>query len=160
MDIRIDWLREKGFKGILLDLDNTIIRRDSYSFSREVLQYIEELRGQGFAVGIVSNSRSRRVKIIAAQLGLPAVERAGKPAAGAFRRGMKMLGTKPEETVLVGDQIFTDVLGGNIAGLYTILVTPLAGKDFVGTRLITRPVERLVLARLRKNKGLAYGKLD
>lgn len=156
VDIRIDWLRDKGFKGVLFDLDNTIIRRDSYEFTREMLRYIEELRSQGFAVGLVSNSRSKRVKIIAEQLALPAVERAGKPRASAFRRGMKMLGTTPEETVLVGDQIFTDVLGGNLAGLHTILVTPLPGKDFVGTRLITRPLERLVLSRLRKLKGLYY----
>jgi len=109
---------------------------------------------------LVSNSRSRRVRIIAEQLNLPAVVRAGKPALSAFRKGMKILGTKPEETVLVGDQIFTDVLGGNLAGVYTILVNPLPGKDFVGTRLITRPLERLVLARLSKYEGLAYGKLD
>jgi len=159
-DIKIDWLREKGFKGVLFDLDNTIIRRDSYQFTQEVLLYIEELRSQGFAVGLVSNSRTRRVRIIAGQLDLPAVERAGKPLLSAFRRGMEMLGTKPEETVLVGDQIFTDVLGGNLAGLHTILVKPLPGKDFVGTRLITRPLERLVLARLSKYKGLSYGKLD
>ena len=160
VDIRIEWLKGKGIKGVLLDLDNTIVRRDSYLFAADVLDYLEELYKQGYAVGILSNSGSKRVRTIAAQLALPAVENAGKPTARAFRLGMEMLGTKPEETLLVGDQIFTDVLGGNRAGLHTILVTPLPGKDFIGTRLITRPLERLILARLIKNKELIYGQLD
>ena len=160
VDIRIDWLKGMGIKGVLLDLDNTIVRRDSYLFTADVLAYLEELHNQGFAVGILSNSGSKRVQTIAAQLALPAVENAGKPAARAFRLGMAMLGTKPAETLLVGDQIFTDVIGGNRAGLHTVLVTPLPGKDFIGTRLITRPLERMILAKLVKNKELTYGQLD
>jgi HAD superfamily phosphatase (TIGR01668 family) len=160
VDIRIDWLISKGFKGVLFDLDNTIIKRDSDEFTPEVRQYLDELRTRGFAVGILSNSRSGRVRQLAAVLSLPAIENAGKPLARAFRLGLQMLGTKAEETVLVGDQIFTDVLGGNLAGLHTILVTPLPGKDFIGTRLFNRNLEKLIMKRLQESKGLVYGKLD
>jgi len=159
-DIDVDWLRRKGFRGVLFDLDNTIIRRDTHEFSREILEFIEKLRGHGFAMGIVSNSRTGRVDELVRRLNIPAVGRAAKPFGHTFRNALKMLGTTPAETVIVGDQIFTDVLGGNLAGLHTILVTPMPGKDFIGTKLISRPLERLVLARFKKHAGVDYGKLN
>jgi len=155
-DIQIEWLKELGIKGVLFDLDNTIIRRDSYQFPPEVSGYICELRRHGFKVGIISNNRRKRVVAIAGLLEVPSVHRAVKPWVKPFRRAMRMLGTSPEETALVGDQIFTDILGGNLAGLHTILVVPMEGKDFWGSRLICRPLEKLVLARLSKYKEVVY----
>jgi predicted HAD superfamily phosphohydrolase YqeG len=70
------------------------------------------------------------------------------------------MGTSARETALVGDQIFTDILGGNIVGLYTILVVPMQGKDFWGTRLITRHLEKIVLARLKKKPEVFHGNWD
>lgn len=159
-DIQVEWLKELGIKGVLFDLDNTIIRRDSYRFPPEVASYICELRQHGLKVCIISNNRRKRVVAIAGLLEVPSIHRAVKPLVKSFRRAMKMLGTSAKETVLVGDQIFTDILGGNLAGLHTILVVPMQGKDFWGSRLICRPLEKLVLARLSKYKEVVYVNRD
>ncbi|MDD4168673.1 MAG: YqeG family HAD IIIA-type phosphatase [Desulfotomaculaceae bacterium] len=157
-DIQLEMLRGLGIKGVLFDLDNTIVSRDSSQFPPEVYDYLNKLRAQGFKLGIISNNGRRRVTSIAGLLGIPSVYRAVKPWAGPFRRALKMLGTSARETALVGDQIFTDILGGNLAGLHTILVVPMDGKDFWGSRLITRPLEKLVLARLSKYTEIIHEK--
>ncbi len=153
-------LKGLGLKGVIFDLDNTIVRRDSLKTPPEVLEMVLEMRRQGFKLGIVSNNSRHRVDTIATEMGIPAVHRAVKPLAGPFRRALKLLGTHPAETALVGDQIFTDILGGNLAGLYTILVVPMQGKDFWGTRLISRHLEKMVLARLKKKPEVYHGKWD
>jgi len=149
-----------GIKGILFDLDNTIIRRDADQFPPEVSEYLNKLRRHGFKMGIISNNRRKRVSAIAGLLQVPSVHRAVKPLVRPFRKALKMLGTSAWETALVGDQIFTDILGGNLAGLHTILVVPMGGKDFWGSRLISRPLEKLVLARLSKYSEVYYGNRD
>lgn len=158
--IQIEWLKELGIKGILFDLDNTIIRRDSYQFSPEVAKYINGLQRHGFKIGIISNNRRKRVKAIAGLLQIPSIHRAVKPCVKPFRKALKMLGTSAAETALVGDQIFTDILGGNLAGLHTILVVPMQGKDFWGSRLVCRPLEKLVLARINKYPEVVYDQRD
>lgn len=160
IDIEPEFLEELGLKGILMDLDNTIVCRDSNEFSKEVEVWLGELRARGFKLGIISNNSRKRVGAVAGSLDLPAVHRAVKPLVSSFRRAMKMLGTKPEETALIGDQIFTDILGGNLCGLYTILVVPLEGKEFWGTRLFSRPLEKIVLTRLRRSPEVWHGRWD
>lgn len=159
-EIKPELLKQLGLKGIIFDLDNTIVRRDSVIFSPEVSKLLSEFREEGFKMGIVSNNSRKRVGAVAGQLALPAVYRAVKPLVRPFRRALEMLGTKPNETALVGDQIFTDIFGGNMAGLYTILVVPMEGKEFWGTRLIGRPLEKIVLARLKKSPEVFDGKWD
>lgn len=152
-DVDPEFLRRNGIKGILFDLDNTIVCRDAARCTPEVEAWLSELQRLGFRIGIVSNNSAGRVGSFAGLLGIPAVHRAVKPWKKPFLRAVKMLGTTPGETALIGDQIFTDVLGGNMAGLYTILVAPLKGKEFWGTRLISRPLERIVLAMFERHAG-------
>ncbi|HOV79803.1 MAG TPA: YqeG family HAD IIIA-type phosphatase [Bacillota bacterium] len=159
-DIKPGFLRDKGIRGVILDLDNTIIRRDSEEFSPEVLEWLSLMRGRGFMLGIVSNNSRRRVGAIANTLGIPAVHRAVKPWRKPFRQALNMMGTAPEETALIGDQIFTDIFGGNLAGLYTILVAPMKGREFIGTRMISRPLEKFILARLKNRPEVCHGKWD
>lgn len=149
-DIDPDMLIKRSIKGILFDLDNTIVCRNASRCDPEVLEWLGELRGRGFKMGIVSNNSARRVGDMAAYLDMPAVYRAVKPFRRPFLRALRMLGTPPHETALIGDQIFTDILGGNMAGLYTILVAPLAGTEFLGTRLFSRPLEKIIMPRLKK----------
>jgi len=160
LEIKPDMLKGLGIKGILFDLDNTIVPRDSDSFSPEVSEWLSKLRRRGFKLGIVSNNSRKRVGAIAGPMAMPAVYRAVKPWGRPFRRAMEMLGTSPQETALIGDQIFTDIFGGNLAGLYTILVVPMKGTEFWGTRLISRPLEKIVLARLKKCPEVFHGKWD
>lgn len=152
-EIDSDILREAGIRGILLDLDNTIVPRDCDCVSVEVARWLLMLQKTGFCLCIVSNNGLARVSHLAGPLSMPAVHWAVKPLSFPFLRAMEILGTKPEETAVIGDQIFTDILGGNLLGLYTILVEPMAGKEFIGTRLIGRSLEKIVLAGLRRQQA-------
>jgi len=160
LEIKLETLKELGIKGILFDLDNTIVRRDSVKFSPEVQGMLEEFKRQGFKLGIVSNNSHKRVGSIAGPMEVTSVHRAVKPWVRPFRHALKLINTAPEETALIGDQIFTDILGGNLAGLYTILVVPMEGKEFWGTRMISRPLEKFVLAKLKKHPEVFHGKWD
>lgn len=148
--VDLEKLRSRGIRGLLLDLDNTIIRRDRAFFPGEILLWVEEAKRKGFKLGIVSNNSHERVTTLAGELGVPAVGRAVKPFPGPFRRALVMLGTPPEQSAVIGDQLFTDILGGNLAGLYTILVDPLPGREFWGTRLFSRRLEKVVLRLVKR----------
>jgi hypothetical protein len=149
-DIDIQNLYQTGIRGILFDLDNTIIPRTADVFSAEVSSWLKEIRGSNFKACIISNNNSKRVSKLAGELDLPAVCYAVKPRRKPFRQALELLGTCPEQTAVVGDQVFTDILGGNRLGMFTILVTPMDGKEFWATRLISRQLEKLVLNLFKK----------
>ncbi|MBF7082149.1 YqeG family HAD IIIA-type phosphatase [Desulfallas sp. Bu1-1] len=147
-EINPEELKKMGIRALLLDLDNTIVPRDQDRFSREITQWLQGMLEKGFKLCVVSNNSNARVRRLVGPLRIPCVVRAVKPFRHAFQRGMDLLGVKPQETAVVGDQIFTDILGGNMLGLYTILVVPMPGRDFWATRLINRPLEKLVIKRI------------
>lgn len=151
-DIDFDELKEQGIRGIIFDLDNTIIPWNSCDICPNIADWLRCLMTKGFKVSIVSNNWHKRVKAIAEQFDLPFVSRAYKPAKTGFHRALAQMGLQPHETVVIGDQLFTDVLGGNRLGLRTIWVKPLTSQEFIGTR-IHRRFERLAV-RLLKSKGL------
>ncbi len=101
----------------------------------------------------VSNNSDLRVKEIADLVDIPFVAWAKKPRRRSFRKAMALMATKPEQTAVVGDQIFTDILGGNRLGLFTVLVSPISRKEFVGTRLV-RLLEKIILERNKRREGL------
>ncbi|WP_018133577.1 YqeG family HAD IIIA-type phosphatase [Effusibacillus pohliae] len=147
--IDLDALKAQGVKGIITDLDNTLVAWDSPYATPKLAAWLQDVRERGFQVCIVSNNKKTRVEEFARPLQLPAISDAKKPISRAFRRAMQIMGTEPHETVVVGDQIFTDVWGGNRMGIYTILVLPIASKEWAGTKLL-RAMERFVLKELRK----------
>jgi len=151
-DIDFDKLTDLGIKGIIFDLDNTIIPWDSSEMCPDICAWLTEVLGKGFKVSIVSNNWHSRVRKIANRLDVPFVARAYKPAKFGFRSALATMELGPEETAVVGDQLFTDVLGGNRLGLFTIWVKPLTRNEFVGTK-IKRYMESWVVRRLRA-KGL------
>ncbi|MCG8400929.1 MAG: YqeG family HAD IIIA-type phosphatase [Firmicutes bacterium] len=138
-------LRERGIHNLLLDLDNTIVPRDHNRFSPQINNWLQGLMDKGFKLCIVSNNSTGRVKNVAGPLQVPTVVRAVKPLPGAFLRGMRLLGAKTGNTAIIGDQIFTDILGGNMLGLFTVLVVPLPGKEFWVTKMVNRRLEKLIL---------------
>jgi len=150
-DIDLDKLYQRGMRTILLDLDNTIVQRDIEVFSEEIIGWVKKVKQKSFKICIVSNNRPKRVYPLAQKLDLPAICRFAKPLRTPFCQAMKLLKSKPEETVIIGDQIFTDILGGNRLGLCTILVNPLEGKEFWATRLINRKLEKIVLRWIKKS---------
>ncbi len=150
LDISPDELHKLGITTILLDLDNTIVPRDLDKFSNEIKAWLTGMQQRGFKLCIVSNNSSARVSALAGPLKIPWVVRALKPLRRAFMRAIRLVDATPEETVVVGDQIFTDILGGNMLGMFTILVVPMPGKEFWGTKLINRRLEKVVLARIAR----------
>ncbi len=146
-------LRADGIRGLICDLDNTVVPWGASVPAPEVVRWVAGLKQAGVSVCIVSNSLTSRARQVGAALGVPVVPRAAKPAPWAFRHAMRAMGTEPSQTALVGDQLFTDILGGNLVGVRTILVDPLSAREFVTTRLVRRleaAVRRLMgLRRLR-----------
>lgn len=150
-DIDLAHLKSSGVKGIILDLDNTIIARNSLTATDDLKRWLVKVQEMGFGACILSNNWKQRVSSVAAQVELPLVARAAKPRKGAFKRALNVLGTEKHETVVVGDQIFTDVFGGNIMGLRTILVMPMSNHDGIHTKLL-RYLERWIIKRWQKQK--------
>jgi HAD superfamily phosphatase (TIGR01668 family) len=147
-DIDLARLHEQGFTGLLLDLDNTLLPWKNSDIPESSRTWIESAKQLGMKPCIVSNTHyPKRLNKIAGELGVPAVARALKPRAYGFDRAAEMIGCELARAVVVGDQLLTDIWGGNRAGAYTILVNPMHPREFIGTK-VSRVVERLIFAVL------------
>ena len=144
--VSLDDLAGRGFRGIIVDLDNTLVGYGEDHLSEEDAAWIACALGRGFRICLVSNNFTDRVFRVAGELGVPAIPSALKPLPRAFSRALGVLGTTKAQTVVVGDQLFTDVLGAKFLGLHAILTEPLVAKDWLGTRVL-RFLERVVLGR-------------
>lgn len=143
--VDFDELSACGVRGLLLDLDNTLLPRDTNVVPDELKRWAAELAERDIAACLVSNNWHSYVLRVAEDLGFKVVHRAIKPLPFAFRRGLDILGLRASETAVIGDQLFTDVLGGNLAGLTTVLVLPLSRHDLPHT-LLLRLIEARILA--------------
>ncbi len=152
LDIQPSVLKEKGIKGIITDLDNTLVEWDRPLATPLVSEWFEKMKQQNIKVTIVSNNNENRVKVFSDPLQIPFVYRARKPMTHAFLRAAKQMGLQKEETVVIGDQLLTDILGGNRSGFKTILVVPVSQSDGLATQF-NRFVERRMLNWFRK-KGM------
>ena len=144
-DIDLDALKRRGIDTLLIDLDNTLLPRDSSVVPPEIVEWAAELARKGFTVCLVSNNWHERVNEVAEQLGFSLVAKAIKPLPFAFLRALKKVGSTRKRSAIVGDQMFTDVLGGKLLGIKTVLVLPLSQSDLPHT-LALRQLERLLLA--------------
>ena len=151
-DIPLDQLKEHGIKGLLFDLDNTITEWHKDDVAEGIRQWLLYLQEQGFSACIVSNNNKQRVKKLAGQLGLPCLFSAAKPRRKSYRQAAALLKLQPQQLAMVGDQLLTDVLGGNRAGLTTIFVKYIHPREHWGTTHIFRPLERWVMKKL-ENEG-------
>lgn len=145
-DIPLVQLYTFGIRGIIFDLDNSLTEWNNPELSLETISWLEDAKKMGFSMCFVSNNSDVRVREVADLVEIPFVARAGKPRRRSFRRAMDLMQTKPENTAVVGDQIFTDILGGNRLGLFTVLVSPISRKEFIGTRFV-RLIEKIILKR-------------
>lgn len=119
-------LAEKGITLLLADLDNTLVPYGVPVPTDEVRAWNETLKEAGVTLFVLSNNRhADRPRIFCEAMDIPFIGHAGKPKTPSFYKAMELMGAKPEQTAIVGDQIFTDVLGGNRAGVTTILVKPI-----------------------------------
>ncbi|MBO2943312.1 YqeG family HAD IIIA-type phosphatase [Paenibacillus sp. F411] len=150
-DIDLEGLYEQGYRGIITDLDNTLVGAKAPLATPELLEWFKKVKEIGFQLIIVSNNQLERVSKFATPLDIQYVHEARKPSNLPFRKAMKMMNLTADQTIVVGDQMLTDVYGGNRLGLFTILVLPIALHDegWV-TRFFNRRVERIALTRLRR----------
>lgn len=143
IDISAEMLCEHGIRGVLLDLDNTIVAWGEEIVSDRMRKWIYDGRTQGLQFCLLSNSYTNRAMRIAEELQIPAVAPAFKPLPFGYIRAMLRLGTTIEDTIVIGDQVFTDILGARMLNMRAICVAPLSNTDFWATRL-TRCLERIV----------------
>jgi hypothetical protein len=144
IDLRALW--EGGFRGILLDLDNTIAARNSNFLQPEIKNWISKAKKIGFKICLISNNLERRTSEVVEELSVFYLARAGKPRKKAFLKALAKINLHPKETLVIGDQMFTDILGGKRVSLYCILVKPKAQNDLLHTKAL-RLLEKYFLSK-------------
>ena len=151
-DITPAYLAERGLEGLILDIDNTLTTYSCREAEEHTLRWIRELRAAGVRLCILSNGGEERVRAYNRALGLPFRFRSMNPRRAGFSWAASELGLPPERIAVVGDQLFTDVAGGNGAGMYTILTEPFAADEMWLVRC-KRLLERPLLRRMREGRG-------
>jgi len=152
--IDLDALRQRGVRGLFLDLDNTILPRDTNEVPSELRVWAAKLAASGFRVCLVSNNWHDRVRVVAADLGFDLVAKAIKPLPFAFFKAAGHMDLRARECAAVGDQLFTDVLGGKLIGAVTVLVRPLSSTDLPHTLLLRRLEARIMRGAQPDGPGL------
>lgn len=142
-EITIEFLQKNKIKALILDVDNTLIDYKE-NLSKDVEKWAKELRGQGIKLYILSNTNKKeKVEKVANRLQIPYICFAKKPLKSGFLKIEKELKEKSQNIAVVGDQIFTDIIGGNRSKMFSILVDPINEKDFWYTAW-KRPLENKI----------------
>lgn len=145
LDIDLEALASQGVDTLLIDLDNTLLPRDSDAIPDEVKAWAARLADAGFRACLVSNNWHHRVVRVAEELGFGLVAKAVKPLPFAFLVALRRMRSTRTRAAIVGDQLFTDILGGKFTGIRTVLVLPMSATDLPHT-LFLRRIERVLLA--------------
>ena len=128
-DITVELLKNHDIKALLLDVDNTMSTHHGTILTEGLMEWIDKMQQSGIKLMVLSNSKRFRIQPFAARIGLPFISLGCKPLPTGYLRGVKALGEKRNNVAIVGDQIFTDILGGNAVGVKTILLTPIKPED-------------------------------
>ena len=143
-EISIDYLRSKGIRGLILDIDNTLTTHDNPIPSEGVAHWLDLMRENGIKMIVLSNNHGPRVEPFAKILGLDYIAEGKKPLSSGFKRCAAALELSKEQLCIIGDQIFTDVLGGNWYGCHSILVEPIQPESTAFFKF-KRFLERIIL---------------
>lgn len=154
-DITPELLTSKNIQGIITDLDNTLVEWDRPDATPLLIEWLTSMKDAGIQVVIVSNNNELRVKSFADPLGIPFIFQARKPMGRAFRKALAIMNVKKEQVVVIGDQMLTDIFGGNRNKMHTILVLPVAKSDGFFTRF-NRLVERRIMKKLKEKGQLTW----
>jgi len=156
-DINMEALKRSNIKGLIFDIDNTLVPSHVEEADENVVKWIEKLKSEGFKTCIVSNNTEKRVIKFNERLKIFAVHKALKPGHKGLLKAARLMNVKPVETAVIGDQIFTDVYGGNRLGMFTVLVKPLDKREFFFIK-VKRLAEALVLAQYRRKSEIGLKK--
>lgn len=146
-----------GYRGIIFDIDNTLVPHGAPADERSI-ELILGLKHMGYAILLLSNNKEPRVQMFNQAVNVRYIFKAGKPGKKGYMRAMEMMGTDRENTLFVGDQLFTDVWGARNAGIFSILVQPIDKKEEIQI-VLKRYLEKIVLASYRRRcrkEGRAY----
>ena len=148
-----DFLTSIGVKGIVLDVDNTLEPYENPLPGDHVKEWLTELKEQGISAAIVSNNGGERINLFNSELGLPVYYKAKKPFKKNVLNAMKDMGTDKSNTILMGDQVFTDVWAAHNTGIRAILVPPIKDKTDVFTKF-KRLLEKPILKKYKKRNSI------
>ncbi|OOB78465.1 MAG: hypothetical protein BEN18_07265 [Epulopiscium sp. Nuni2H_MBin001] len=149
-DVDYEQLKQQGIKGLIFDIDNTLVPYHVKEPTQEIVDLIINLKDKGFRITLVSNNTRIRVLRFNQQLKLNAIYNAYKPRRLNLHQAIERMKLKASQVAIIGDQIFTDILGGNRAGIHTILVQPVSEKDEPITK-IKRGVEKKIIEQYVKS---------
>ncbi len=141
---------QRGFRGIIFDIDNTLVPHGAPADERAVLLF-KRLHRMGFETVLLSNNKEPRVRPFAKATSSHYIYKAGKPGRAGYQRAMKEMKTQKETTLFVGDQLFTDVWGARRSGIYAVLVKPIHPKEEIQI-VLKRYLERIVLFFYKREK--------
>ena len=144
---------KKGYRGIIFDIDNTLVPHGAPADARSI-ELIGRLKEMGFGVVFLSNNKEPRVKMFNDAVHAEYIYKAGKPGKKGYLKAMEMMGTGRENTLFVGDQLFTDVWGARNTGIFSILVRPMDKKEEIQI-VLKRYLEKIVLAFYRRKCAAA-----
>ena len=145
-------LYEKGYRGIIYDLDNTLVPHGAPADER-ALELMDRLKSIGYTIFFLSNNRKERVEMFNEKIGALYLCKASKPNKRGYLKAAEMMNLDPSKILVVGDQIFTDIWGANMAGMRSCLVIPIDRSSDEIQIVIKRMLEKVVLIPyLKKNK--------
>ena len=154
-EIDFDRLYEEGYRGVIFDIDNTLVPHGAPADERACALFAH-LKELGYHCMLLSNNKEPRVKMFNDAVQVSYIYKAGKPNPANYRKAMEQMGTDEKNTLFVGDQIFTDVYGANRTGIRTILVKPIHPKEEIQI-VLKRYMEKIVLffykRYVKKNQG-------
>lgn len=156
--IDFDKLYKNGYRGVIFDIDNTLVPHGAPA-DEQAISLFTHLKELGFSCMLLSNNKEPRVKPFAEAVGAQYLYKAGKPKPSGYRRAMQQLGTDTTNTLFVGDQIFTDVMGANLAGIRTILVKPIHPKEEIQI-VLKRFLEKPIIGCYKLHRGLFGDKYE
>lgn len=149
-EINFEEYYKKGYRGVLFDIDNTLVMHGADA-DEKAEQLFQELKKIGFSTCLISNNKEERVKRFNKNIRTKYIFKAGKPLKKNYIKAMEMMGTNPKNSIFVGDQIFTDVIGAKRCGMHCILVKPINPKEEIQI-VLKRYLERPIIKSYEKYK--------
>ncbi len=152
-DVEFARLYHEGYRGILFDIDNTLVPHNAGP-TDEIVAFLKNLMHMGYHICLLSNNQEPRVASFNAPIGADYIYKAGKPGIKGYQAAARKMGTSLDKTLFVGDQLFTDIWGANRAGIHSILVHPIHPKEeiqIVLKRRLEKPVLWFYHRKQRRN---------
>lgn len=150
-EIDLEKLWSEGKRGIICDIDNTLCRDEQFEVEPFAEEFIRKAKEKGFKICLMSNNGKARVEPVANYLNCEFHYKAHKPKREAYDTCLEKIGVSAENAIMIGDQLFTDILGANRVGLYSVLVEKIDKKEIIQIKL-KRPFEKIVLLFYKHKK--------